>query len=165
MRGVIKLRGGLDSHLGVKEADGSLDNGRLVVENDDGDDVAIAVGNNGSELDHHILGLLVEGEGEWESLLLASLNLGAVLHRGDVVQDGLVGRSFGRELLGVLDVAGDEGDDDWASLLVLNINEGIGRAAVQDLDAKNVRVGEARLDLRIEGGRLSGRGGLGVGLD
>jgi hypothetical protein len=124
------------------------------------EDVALGVGDDGQKLDAHLLGLHIEGEGIRERLLLARLDLQLVRDRGQVPQDALVGRGCLREGLGVHEGTRDKGDLDGAGFLVVDLDEGLGRAAVDEVEAEDVGIGEGGDDVGIEDGRVSGGVGL-----
>lgn len=104
---------------------------------------ALVIGEHGEQLQPHILGLGVEREGEGDGLLLAGLDLQVVLDDGEVAQDGLVlGGAVGQDGGGVQGAA-DKGELDGGGLAVGDLDEGLGRAAIDELDAEDVGVGEA----------------------
>lgn len=153
----------MDAHLGVKEAHGSLDDGGQVVKGRDLEDVALGAGDDSGELDADVLGLHVEGEGVGEALALAGGDLDVVLDGGEVVDDALVGGGVLGEVLGGDEGAGNEGDLQGPVLAVVDLDEGVGRAAVDQLDTEDVGLGEGRGDLGVEHGGVSG-GGTGLSI-
>lgn len=145
-------------HLGVEEASGSLNNGSGSVVGLDLVDVALGVRDDGDKTEENILRLHVEGKGEGELLLLAGGDLEVVLDGRQVADDGLVGGLVGGELLGGGEGAADKGDLDGARVAVVDLDDGLCGTAVDELDAKDVGLGEAGLDIGLERGDIGGRG-------
>lgn len=115
----------------------------------------------------NILRLHVEDEGVGQGLLLAGGNGGLVLDGGQVAQDGGVGRGVRARLLGRHELAAQEGDLDGAVLIVGDIDDSLGWAAVDQFHAEDVGLGESSNDLGIQpqfrsvgNGLIVGDGGL-----
>lgn len=153
----------------VEEAGGSFDNGGEAIVGLDLVHVAVGVGDDGGDLQLHILGLHVKGEGVGEALGLASLDGVVVLHDRQVANDALVGGGSLGESLGGGQDAGEDGDLDGRIFLVGDFDEGFGRPAVDEAHAEDVGVREGGLDdgseiRRLGGSTVVGGGRSGVGL-
>lgn len=148
-------------HLGVEEAGGGLNNGSGSVVDLDLVDVALGVGDNSNKTEENILRLHVEGKGKGELLLLAGGNLKVVLDGRQVADDGLVGGLLGGELLGSGEGAADKGDLDGAIVAVVDLDDGLCGTTVDELDTKDVGLGEAGADIGLELGDI-GRRGVGI---
>ena len=147
--------GGL--HLRVEEAGGRLDDARGAAVGLDLEDlVGGGVGDDGDQLDDDVLGHHVEDELEGQLVLLAGGDGDVVAHGRQVAQDGGGGGGVVGQRRGGLELAADEGDFNWGVLVVGDLDQGLGDAAVDDLDAEDVGVGEGRLDVGLEVG-LPGR--------
>lgn len=150
--------------MGIKEARRRFNDGGSLVVSLDLEDVALGVGDDGYELKENVLGLHVEGKGVGERLGLSRVHLEVVLHRRQVAEDALVGRRIKRQLLGRRQQAANEGDLDGTIVAVGNLNEGLGRAAVDELHAEDVGIGEGRRDIGGERSRGVDRRGTGTRL-
>lgn len=124
-------------------------------------DVALGVGDDSDKTEENILRLHVEGKGEGELLLLAGGDLEVVLDGRQVADDGLVGGLLGGELLGGGEGASDKGDLDGAIVAVVDLDDGLCGTTVDELDAKDVGLGEAGADIGLKGGDI-GRRGVGI---
>lgn len=151
-----------DAHLRVKEAGRGLNDGGGSVVSLELVDIAVGVGDNSNKLEKDILGLHVEGEGERKLLLLTSLNGEVVRDSSQVTDDALVGGLVSGKLLGGSELATNEGDLDGSLVAVLDLNNSLGRSAIDKLDAKDVGVGERRSHVGSELGSVD-RGSVGIG--
>lgn len=151
------IHGRLNIHLGVEEAGRGLDNGGSLVISLELVDSTLGVGDDSNDLEEDILGLHILGESKGQLLLGASRNLEAVLDGRQVAHDALVSRSIGSAGLGGDERAANHGDGDGLRLMVGDLDEGLGRSAVDELHTKDVSVGEGRLgiggELRLGDGR------------
>ena len=147
---------GTSSHLGVEEADGGVNNGSLVLEDGDLEDVALVADYDSVELHSDVLGHGVEGKAEGQAPLLAGGHLDVVLDGRQVAHDALPGRGVLGLGLGGEQVARDKGDLDAALFVVVHLDDGVGRAAVDELNAQDVGVGEDGLDIGVEGRGVGG---------
>lgn len=124
-------------------------------------DVALGVGDDSDKTEENILRLHVEGKGEGKLLLLAGGDLEVVLDGRQVADDGLVGGLLGGKLLGGGEGATDKGDLDGAIVAVVDLDDSLCGTAVDELDAKDVGLGEAGADIGLELGDI-GRRGVGI---
>lgn len=147
----------MDVHLGIKEADGSLDDGGQIVVGLGLEDVALGVGDNGLKTHADILGLHIEGEGVEDALGLACRDDDVLLDHSEVAQNEIVERCILGSLLGREKGTGDEGDLDGAVVVVGELDQRRRRAAVDELNAKDVGIGERGGHIGIEDGGISGR--------
>lgn len=147
-----------EDDLGVEEAGGSLNDSGGAIENGKGEDVALSVGDDSHEVDLHILRLHVLRERVRDLLGLASRNLEVVLGGGQVAQDALVGRGVGGKLLGGVKSTGEEGEGEGGGLAVGDGDEGLGRVAVDELDAEDVGVWEGGGKVGVQGCGVNGGG-------
>lgn len=138
----------------IEEAGGSLDNGGAALVSRDLEDGALGVGEDGEEAQTDILGHHVEHKRVRERLGLARLNLQAVLHDRQVAHDALVGGDVLGEVLGRPQRAIGEEELDGAVFVVGDLDEGRRGAAIDQLEAEDVGVGERGSDVGIEGGGL-----------
>ena len=121
--------------------------------------MALRSQDNSRQVNLHILRLHIKREAERKALALSRLNSHIVLHGSQVSQDALVrGRILGKFLRGV-QLARHESDLDRAVFVVDHVDEGVGGAAVHDLESEDIRVGETcgdgGLEVRRHGGSLS----------
>lgn len=138
----------------IEKAGGSLDNGGAALVGRDLEDGALGVGEDGEEAQTDILGHHVEHKRVRERLGLARLNLQAVLHDRQVAHDALVGGDVLGEVLGRPQRAIGEEELDGAVFVVGDLDEGRRGAAIDQLEAEDVGVGERGSDVGIEGGGL-----------
>lgn len=147
----------MNIHLGVEEAGRRLDDGGSLVISLELVDSTLGVGDDSNYLEKNILGLHILGESKGQLLLGTSRNLEAVLHGRQVAHDALVSRGIGSAGLGGDERAANHGDGDGLRLMVGDLDEGLGRSAVDELHAEDVSVGEGRLgiggELRLGDGR------------
>lgn len=139
-------------HLGIEEAGGSLDNGGAALIRRHLEDDALCVGEDGEQMQAHILRVHVEHKRVGKRLCLARLNLQAVLHDGQVAHNALVGGHVIGKLLGRPQRAVGEEELDGPVLVVGDLDEGRRGAAIDQLEAEDVGVGERGSDVGVEGG-------------
>jgi hypothetical protein len=133
--------------LRVEPANGSLDNADGLVVNLAGVDLTGGALEHGGEVQAQVLGVHLGREGVGEGLLLAGGDADAVFLGGEVLEDlGLVGLGGER--------AADDQDLDGLGLLVVDIEDGAGGVAVDELDAKDLCLGEGGGDVDVEVGCL-----------
>lgn len=149
------------AHLRVEEAGGSLDNGGAALIRRHLEDGALGIREDGKQAQAHVLRVHVEHKRVGKRLCLARLNLQAVLHDGQVAHDALVGGHIVGGVLGRPQRAVGEEELDRAVLVVGDLDEGRRGAAIDQLEAEDVGVGERGLDLGVEGGGLGSSGRLG----
>lgn len=131
----------------VEPANGSLDNADGLVVNLAGVDLTGGALEHGGEVQAQVLGVHLGREGVGEGLLLAGGDADAVFLGGEVLEDlGLVGLGGER--------AADDQDLDGLGLLVVDIEDGAGGVAVDELDAKDLCLGEGGGDVDVEVGCL-----------
>jgi hypothetical protein len=151
-----------EDNLGVKEAGGSLnDGGRAIVDQNLVKGTG-RVRNESLELDANLLRLHVLSEREGKLLLLAGGDLNVVLNGRQVADDAGVAGAVLRKVLEGVQRARDERDLDGIGVLVGDLDDSLGRATVDKLDAENVGFRESGLDLSLEGSLGSGIGIRGV---
>lgn len=162
MTGRKKRRIGLDTareadvHLGIQEADGGVNNGGGVVVGLDLENGTLVAHEDGEETDADILGQQILGKGKRNGLCLAGLDTQVVLRGGQVAQNALVGGGIVGQSLGGVKGASDEGKLDGLLLTVDDLDEGLRGAAVDELDAKDVGIGEGGLDVGLNVCSLGG---------
>lgn len=143
-----------EDDLGIEEAGGSLDNGGAALVRRHLEDDALCIGEDGEQMQAHILRVHVEHKRVRKRLCLAGLNLQAVLHDGQVAHDALVGGHVVGELLGRPQRAVGEEELDGPVLVVGDLDEGRRGAAIDQLEAEDVGVGERGSNVGVEGGGL-----------
>ena len=135
------------SHLRVEPADGSLNNADGLVVDLASVDLTRSALEHGGEVQAQVLGVHLGRERVGEGLLLACGDAHAVLLRGEVPENlGLVGLSGER--------AADNQDLDGLGLLVVDIEDGAGGVAVDELDAEDLCVREGGGDVDVDVGGL-----------
>ena len=145
---VPKEGGDSSIHLWVKDAGGGLDDGDGLVVGGNGEEVVLLVLDHGDELQTEVLGVHLGGEAIGQRLLLAGGDLQAIALAGEVAQDlSLVALVLDQR-------AADNGDGDGLGLLVVDGQAGLGRVAVDQLDAEDLRLREAGGNGDLEIGRL-----------
>jgi hypothetical protein len=93
--------------------------------------------------------------------LLASLDLDVVRHSSQIAHNALVARRIGGERLGGGQAAGDEDDLDGVGLVVVDFDDGVDGAVVDEFDAEDVGgVGEGGFDVGVKDGGVDGGDGL-----
>lgn len=147
--------------MGIEEAGGSLDNGGAALIRRHLEDDALGIGEDGKQAQAHILRVHVEHKRVGERLCLARLNLQAVLHHGQVAHNALVGGHIVGEVLGRPQRAVGEEELDGAIFVVGDLDEGRRGAAIDQLEAEDVGVGERGSDVGVEGGGLGSSSRLG----
>lgn len=138
------------SHLGVKDAGGRINNINQTIVGLDLEDTVVLVGDDTNDLEPGLLGMHVEDEGEGQRLLLTGSDGGIVAHSAQVAKDGIVGGGAGLELSCMEKLAAHEGDGDGRLLIVGDVNDSFGGTAVDELDTKDVRLGEGCDDVSLE---------------
>ena len=135
------------SHLRVEPADRSLNNADGLVVNLASVDLAGGALEDGGEVQAQVLGVHLGRERVGKGLLLACGDADAVFLGGEVLEDlGLVGLGGER--------AADDQDLDGLGLLVVDIEDGAGGVAVDELDAEDLCLREGGGDFDIEVGSL-----------
>lgn len=157
---------GVNSHLRVKDAGRRLDDADGLVVDADLVDLVGSVADNTDELQAHVLGLHVEDEGVGQRGLLAGGDGGLVADGGQVADDGGGRVLFVAEVLGVQQLAAQEGEQDGLGLVVGHVDDGLGRAPVDQLHAEDVvGVGEGGDDLGLQLDLRRAAGIVGEGLE
>lgn len=144
--------------MGVKEAGRGLNNRSRTIVNQDLVEVTGRISDEGGEFDANILGLHVLGERERKLLLLASGDLNVVLDGSQVADDASISGAVLGDLLHGVERTGNEGDRDGVGILVVDLNDSLGRTPVDELNAEDFGLGEDGLDISVEGS-------LGGGID
>ena len=112
------------------------------------------VGDNSEEVDDGVLGHHVEDEVERDRVLFTCGNRGVVAGRREVPQDSSrLGSVLGKGLRG-LEHSADERHMDWPVLMVGDINQSLGDAAIHKLDTEDVGIGKGGLDIDLKLGRI-----------
>jgi hypothetical protein len=114
------------------------------------------ISDEGGELDANILGLHILGERERKLLLLASGDLNVVLDGSQVADDASISGAVLGDLLQGVERTGNKGDRDGVGILVVDLNDSLGRTSVDELNAEDFGLGEDSLDISVEGSLGSG---------
>ena len=149
-------------HLRVEDAGRGLDDAGEAAVDLHLEDLTLGVADDSEELDDDVLGVHVQDKVERERLGLAGGDADVVLDGGQVADDSGGSRGIFGQRLGGPEGTSDECDLNWAILLVLDLDQSSGRPAVDELDAKDVRVREDSLDLGLQFDRRRSGGSLGV---
>jgi len=138
------------SHLGIKDAGGRIDNVNQTIVGLDLEDTVVLVGDDTNDLEPGLLGMHVKDKGEGQRLLLAGSDGGVVTDSAQVAKDCIVGGGVGLELFCVEELAAHKGDNDGRLLIVGDVDDSLGGTAVDELDTKDVRLGESCDDVSLE---------------
>ena len=151
-------------HLRVEPAHGSFDDADSLVV--DLASVNLAVGSleHGGEVQAEILRVHLSRERVGESLVLAGGDGDAIALGGQVAQDGRDLRRAG-DIDGSGEGAADDQDLDGLGFLVVDVEDGAGGVAVDELDAEDLCLREGGLDVDVDVGSLLLAGVLDVFLD
>lgn len=141
---------GVDAHLRVKYVGGRLDNAGHAIVSLDLEELALFIRNDSKELQANVLRHHVENEVERQGVRGTGRDRDVVTDRGQVAQDGGPARRLCGQWLRGHKHATNEGDVDGAIFVVGDLDQGLGRPAVDQLDAKDVRLGEGGLDYGFE---------------
>lgn len=126
----------MDLHLRVEDAVGPLDNSNSLVVGGDSEDSVLGVPQDSDELETEVLRVHLGGEGVGHSLLCTSRDLDRVLLRSKVAQD----LELAIDLLEQR--ATDNVHANGLRLVVGDGQAGLSGMAVNELDAKDLRLGE-----------------------
>lgn len=122
----------------VKDASLGLNHAHGAIEGLNGEELALAIGHDGGELQANILGVHLSGEAVADALLGIGGDLDAITGSGQVT-DCL---AF---LLLSPQATADEVHGDWVGLIVGDSNNRLGRVTIDELDAKDLRRREGSL--------------------
>lgn len=137
----------------VEEANRSLDNADGLVVDLTGVDLSSRALQNSGEVEAEILGVHLSREGVGQRLALASGDRNAIALGGEVAQnDGDLRRAG--DIDGSGEGTADNQDLDGLGLLVVNIEDGAGGVAVDELHAEDLGLRERSGDVDIDVGRL-----------
>ena len=142
-------KGGISCiHLRVEDAGRGLDDGDGLVVGGESEEVVLLVLEHSHELQTDVLGMHLGREAVGQRLLLAGGDYQAIALAGEIAQDV-------RLVASVLDQrSADNGDGNGLGLLVVDGQAGLGRVAVDQLDAEDLRLREAGRDGDLQVGRL-----------
>lgn len=125
-------------HLWIKEASWWLDNADSLIVGLDLIDVPLAIRNNRDKLQSQILRLHVRCEGVWQALPCAGWDLRSILDSRQVPDDGSRGMNACWEILQGRKRAPNDRDGDWLGLIVRDIDDGLCRVSIDQLDAEDL---------------------------
>lgn len=131
------------------------------------DETGVGLGDDRGKVEGNILRVHVQNKLEGNLVLPAGGDRGINLDGGQVAEDrGILRCALWHGLSGSKGAA-DENNINWGLLMVGDLNQGLGDAAVDKLDAEDVGFGENSLDIGLEVGLLGSMGdvGLGIGID
>jgi hypothetical protein len=143
----------LSLHLRVEPGQGCLNDADSLVVDLLGVNLTSCTLQHGGDVQAQVLRVHLGRERVGESLVLAGGDGDAIALGGQVAQDGGDLRCA-RNIDGSGKRAADNQDLDGLGLLVVDIENGAGRAAVDELDAKDLCVRERGLDVDVDVGRL-----------
>lgn len=135
-------------HLGVKEAGRGLDNANSLIVDGDGEEVVLAVLQDGNQLEAEVAGMKLGGEAVRNGLLLASGDLNHVALGSQVAHN----LALATDLLN--QGASNHGDADGGRFIVGDGEPGLGSVAVDELHTKDLGLGEGDGDGDLEIGSL-----------
>jgi hypothetical protein len=144
------------SHLGIEEANGSLDNVDKVIVDFDLVDVVGRAGDDTNQLQPDFLGLHVEDEGVRKRRLLAGWDHGLISDGSEVADDVAGSRSIRSDLGRRSQLTADKGKGNGLGLMVGNVYDSLGGSAVDELHTKDVGFGESTNDISLELGSSRG---------
>jgi hypothetical protein len=136
-------------HLGIKDAGSSLDNADSLIIGLDLIDIARQTRDDCDQVQTKILGMEIGGERVRKALLPASRDLDIVAGTGDIADNGSAGMNPRRQWLQRGQRAPDHSYLDGFRLIVRELQEGLCRVPIDQLDTKHLCVRE----------RSSGRNG------
>lgn len=148
----------------VEPAHGSLNDADGFVVDLAGVDLAGGALEHGGEVQAQVLRVHLGCEGVGESLVLAGGDGDAIALGGQVAQDGGDLRRAGN-IDGSGERASDDQDLDGFGFLVVDVEDGAGGVAVDELDAEDFCVREGGLDVDVDVGGLLLAGVLDVVFD
>lgn len=139
----------------VENAGVGLNNADCAIVGSDGEEVALAVRDDGRESHQEILGVHLGGKAVANGLLLTGRDLDTVANGGQVADDlGLIIR--------VPQASTDEVHGDWVRLIVGDGNQCLGRVTVDKLDAEDLGSREGSLGSDSQADSLWFRGLLSI---
>jgi hypothetical protein len=136
--------------LRIKDAGRSLDNADSLVGDTDLEDVSTLGSHNRAQLEAEVLGVHVQDEGVRKRLGLAGRDDGIVTDSAQVADNASRGVGILGKRLQSVERAANESELDGLLLVVCDLDHGLGRAAVDQLDAEDVGLGEAGRDIGVE---------------
>ncbi len=139
--------------MGVKDTSSSLDNAHSLVVSLDLVDIARLARDDGNQVQTEILRMEIGGERVRKSLLLASRDLNIVTSSGDIADNGSTGVYARCQWLQRGQRAPDESYLDGFSLIVREIQNGLCRVPIDELDAEDLSIGEGCGDRDCKVGR------------
>lgn len=145
----------VDSHLRVEDAGLRFHHAHSAIEGLNGEELALAVRQNGGQVQTEVLGVHLSGEAVADALLLTRGDLDAIA-RGSQVTDNLA------LFIETPQAASDEVHGDGIGLVVREIDQRLGRVTVDELHAEDLGGRERGLSLHIETSSLSFGDLLGV---
>jgi hypothetical protein len=159
-----RFRLGIFLHLRVEPAHGSLDDTDSLVVDLASVDLAGGGLEHGGDVQAQVLRVHLSRERVGESLVLAGRDGDAIALGGQVAQNG---RDLGRA--GDIDGSGEGATNDQnldgLGFLVVDVEDGAGGVAVDELDAEDLCLREGGLNVDVDVGRLLLAGVLDVVLD
>lgn len=111
------------------------------------EDLASIIRDDSDELHGNVLGHHVQDEVEGERVLLVRRDGDVVADGRQVTDNGRMGRRIVRQWLGGQEHASNEGDSNGAIFVVFDLNQGLCRPAIDQLDTEDVRLREGCLDV------------------
>jgi hypothetical protein len=151
-------------HLRVEPAHGSLDDADSLVVDLASVDLAGGALENGGEVQAEILRVHLSRERVGEGLVLAGGDGDAIALGGQVAQDGRDLRRTG-DIDGGGERATNDQDGNGLGFLVVDVEDGAGGVAVDELNAEDFCLREGGLDVDVDVGSLLLAGVLDVVLD
>lgn len=137
-------------HLGVKDAGRGLNNADGLLGNANLEDVAALSRNNSAQRQTKVLGVHVQDERVRQRLSLAGGDDGIVADSAQVADNADRGVGILGQGLQSVKRATDKGELDGLMLVVGNLDHGLGGTSVDQLDAKDVGLGEGGRDVGLE---------------
>lgn len=132
----------------IEEAGGCFHDRDGLVVHRNGEEAVLVVAQNSYELQTKILGVELGGEAVGNCLLCTGGDLDGVLLGGEVAND------TGLSILLQGQRSANNGDANGRGLVVVDGQASFGGMAVDELDAKDLRLGERDRDLDVQVGRL-----------
>lgn len=151
-----------EDDLRVKDAGGSLDDADLLVGNANLEDVSALGGNDGAQVETEVLGVHVQDERVGKRLSLAGGDDGVVSDGAQVADDADRRVSILRQRLQGVERTTDKCELDGLILVVGNLDHGLGGTSVDQLDAKDVGLGEGSRDVGLELGGVLRAASIGI---
>ena len=138
-------------HLGVEDAGIGLHHAHSAIEGLEGEEVALTVRQDACNVETKILGVHLRGKAVADGVLRLGRNLDAITRSSQVANNLAV-------LAQIPQTGAEDVESDRVGLIIGERNQGLGWVAIDELDTKDLRLGESsvHLDGEIRGDSFDG---------